>query len=52
MQIGRGAYIGAGAVIREGVFIGEHAMIGMGSVVTKDVPAGETWFGAPATRQA
>lgn len=52
VQIGRGAYIGAGAVIREGVLIGEHAMIGMGSVVTKDIPAGETWFGAPATRQA
>lgn len=28
--------------------IGENAMIGMGSVVTKDVPAGELWFGNPA----
>ncbi|MDH3193662.1 MAG: acetyltransferase [Acidimicrobiia bacterium] len=51
VQIGRGAYIGAGAVIREGVLIGERAMIGMGSVVTKDVPAGETWFGVPAARR-
>ena len=44
----RGASIGANATILGGVTIGENAMIGAGSVVTKDVPADELWFGAPA----
>lgn len=46
--IKRGASIGAAAVILGGVTIGENAMIGAGSVVTKDVPAGELWVGHPA----
>lgn len=44
----RGASIGANATILGGVTIGERAMIGAGSVVTKDVPAGELWVGNPA----
>jgi len=40
--------IGAGAVILPGVTIGEGAVIGAGAVVTKNVPAGETWVGNPA----
>ena len=44
----RGASIGAGSTILCGVTIGEHAVIGIGSVVTKDVPAGEVWVGNPA----
>lgn len=46
--IKKGASIGAGACIIGGVTIGENAMIGTGSVVTKDVPAGEVWYGNPA----
>ena len=42
------ASIGANATILCGITIGENAMIGAGSVVTKDVPAGEVWFGNPA----
>jgi Acetyltransferase (isoleucine patch superfamily) len=42
------ASIGANATILCGVTIGENAMIGAGSVVTKDVPAGELWYGNPA----
>ena len=49
--IRRGAVLGANATILCGVTIGENAMIGAGSVVTKDVPQGEMWFGNPARRQ-
>ena len=48
VTIGDGAYIGAGAIIRQGLTIGAGATIGMGAVVTKAVPAGETWIGNPA----
>jgi len=47
-RVCRGASIGAAAVILPGLTIGEGAMIGAGAVVTRDVPAGETWFGNPA----
>lgn len=46
--IKQGASIGGGSTLRCGITIGENAMIGAGSVVTKDVPAGEMWFGNPA----
>jgi len=45
----RGASIGSGATILCGVTIGENAVIGAGAVVTKDVPAGATVVGNPAT---
>jgi UDP-2-acetamido-3-amino-2,3-dideoxy-glucuronate N-acetyltransferase len=46
--VGAGASIGANATIMGGLSIGPRSMIGAGSVVTKDVPAGELWVGAPA----
>ena len=50
-RIMRGASIGANATILGGITIGENAMIGAGSVVTRDVPAGELWVGNPAVRR-
>lgn len=47
-KICKGATIGAGSVILPGLTIGENAFIAAGSVVTKDVPAGELWMGNPA----
>lgn len=44
----RGSSIGANATVLCGVEIGEGAMVGAGSVVTKNVPAGELWCGNPA----
>src|SRR3990167_26061 len=44
----KGARIGANSSILAGVTIGDGALIGMGSVVLKDVPAGECWVGNPA----
>ena len=49
-KVCKGATIGAGSTILPGLTIGEDAMIGAGSVVTKDVPAGELWVGNPARR--
>ncbi len=45
----KGASIGSNATILSGITIGENAMIGAGAVVTKDVPAGATVVGNPAT---
>lgn len=44
----RGASIGANSTILPGITIGENAMIGAGSVVTKNIPANELWYGNPA----
>lgn len=46
--IERGARLGAGVTVVCGLNIGEGALVGAGSVVTKNVPAGETWAGVPA----
>jgi sugar O-acyltransferase (sialic acid O-acetyltransferase NeuD family) len=53
VQIRDGAYVGTGAVLRDGtrenpLIIGENAVIGMGAVVTKNIPAGVTVVGNPA----
>jgi len=53
IRIGDHAYIGAGAMIRQGsktepLIIGRAAVVGMGAVVLSHVPAGATVFGNPA----
>jgi sugar O-acyltransferase (sialic acid O-acetyltransferase NeuD family) len=55
VHIGDGAYIGAGAVIRQGsteapLTIGAGAVVGMGAVVLKSVPPGATVVGNPARK--
>lgn len=47
--IGNGCFIGYGATILK-VRIGDGATIGAHALVTKDVPAGETWAGVPASK--
>jgi sugar O-acyltransferase (sialic acid O-acetyltransferase NeuD family) len=51
--IGRGAYLGTGAVTVDGdydrpLMIGDRAVVGAGAVVTGEVPAGTTVVGVPA----
>lgn len=53
VHIGDDAYIGTGAMIRQGsperpLRIGAGAIVGMGAVVTKDVPPGVAVIGNPA----
>jgi sugar O-acyltransferase (sialic acid O-acetyltransferase NeuD family) len=53
VHIGDHAYIGSGAILRQGtndkpLVIGAGAIVGMGAVVTKDVAPGETVVGNPA----
>ena len=46
--IKEGAFIGAHAMILQGVTIGRHSVVGAGAVVTKDIPDGQIWGGNPA----
>ncbi len=48
VAIGANVWIGAGALIMEGVSVVYYSIIGAGSVVTRDVPAGATVAGNPA----
>lgn len=53
VTVRRHAYLGAGAMIRQGqpgapMLIGEGAVVGMGAVVLQPVPAGVTVVGNPA----
>jgi len=50
ITLGRNVWLGARCVVLKGVHIGDGAIIGAGSVLTKSVPAGETWAGVPARR--
>ena len=50
--IKKGASIGANSTIIGGITIGEYAMIGAGSVVTKDIPNNELWYGNPAIKKS
>jgi acetyltransferase-like isoleucine patch superfamily enzyme len=48
VTIGRGAYLGAGAVVLPGTSVGEGAYVGEGAVVISDVPARGVVYGIPA----
>ena len=49
-EIGEDAKIGLNATVLPFRNVGRGAVIGAGAVVDKDVPAGETWVGVPASR--
>lgn len=51
-NIKEGASIGANSTIIGGVTIGKYAMIGAGSILTKDVPDYNLWYGNPAIFRA
>ena len=43
-----GVLVGSGASVLQYLTVHRGATVGAGAVVTKDVPAGETWVGVPA----
>ncbi len=49
--IKKGASIAAGTAILPGIIIGEYSMIGAGSVVTKNIPPYQVWYGNPAVHK-
>jgi len=48
IEIGKGCFIGSGAIILSPVKIGDNVIVGAGAVVTKDVPNGCFVAGVPA----
>lgn len=50
VEVGKNTTIFSRVIAREWIKIGENVTIGMGSVVTKNIPDGETWFGSPAKK--
>jgi len=48
VRIGKGVFIGTGAIILPGVTIGEGSVVGAGAVVNKDVPPDTFVAGIPA----
>lgn len=47
VRIGRGSWLGAGAVVLPGVSIGEHVVVGAMTVVARDVPDRSVVVGNP-----
>ena len=51
--IRKGASLGSGVIVSKGgLTIGRHAMVGAGSIVTKDIPDFNLWYGTPARFKA
>lgn len=48
VRLARGSYIGAGAVVLQGLTVGAHSTVGASACVVKDVPDGEVVKGVPA----
>ncbi|MDQ0771328.1 sugar O-acyltransferase (sialic acid O-acetyltransferase NeuD family) [Pseudarthrobacter defluvii] len=48
VRVGRAAYLGMNASVRERTSVGAYATVGMGAAVLSNVPDGQTWVGVPA----
>lgn len=50
VRVKKNSTIFSSVIVRDQIIIGESVVIGMGSVVTKNIPDGETWMGNPAKK--
>ncbi|MFC1434813.1 Pls/PosA family non-ribosomal peptide synthetase [Streptacidiphilus sp. N1-3] len=50
VRVGAGATVGTRSILFPGARVGKRAEIGAGSAVTGQVPTGQRWSGAPATK--
>lgn len=50
IEVGKGCWIGAGAVILPGIIIGDGCVIGAGAVVNRDCDPNRLYVGVPARR--
>ena len=50
VHVEKNVTIFSNVIVRDQIRLGEGSIIGMGSVVTKPIPAHETWLGAPARK--
>jgi acetyltransferase EpsM len=48
VRVGRGSWIGSGAVVRDRITIGARCVVGVGSVVVADIPDAMMAYGCPA----
>lgn len=48
VTLGEGSYVGPGAYVKESISLGDNSVAAIGSVVFRDVPAGEMVIGNPA----
>lgn len=48
VRLGRHVFVGGHSIVLKGVAVGDTAVVGAGSVVRRDVPAGQVWAGNPA----
>jgi len=47
-QVGDFSFLGAHCTINDSVRVGSRVSVGSGSVITKNIPDGESWAGSPA----
>jgi sugar O-acyltransferase (sialic acid O-acetyltransferase NeuD family) len=48
VTVGRGVYVGAGAILLQGISIGEYSLVGAGAVVNKSFDSEKRIMGVPA----
>ena len=51
VTIGERCLIGANSTVLPGIKIGFDVIVGAGSTVTKNIPEGDVWTGAAASRK-
>jgi sugar O-acyltransferase (sialic acid O-acetyltransferase NeuD family) len=47
-RLGEASYVGMNATVADGVHLGAGSTLGLGSVLTTDMPIGQSWAGHPA----